>query len=240
VELDRRPRHLGRARRATARLHRAAGAHAAPRGRLPGTEAHRVRRALRGGHLSRPVLPLHRAAAVRGAHLLHALLLHDRPARDPRPRRHGRPPLGAAPRLGAPLDPREQPRHRARRHVLAPGRPDLDLPLAAALPGGLMSDEHTKASTYIWTWVALVVLAVLTFILSRLDLGAFQVPVALVIAVGKGLFVVMVFMHLLEHGATSRIFFGIAFTFIVLLVTLSTADIVTRDDVPARPPPTRS
>ncbi len=93
--------------------------------------------------------------------------------------------------------------------------------------------HETRASTYLWTWLALVVLAVATYVLSRLDLGALQVPIALLIALVKGLFVVMVFMHLLEHGATSRIFFGIAFTFILLLISLSTADVMTREqDLP--------
>jgi len=96
-----------------------------------------------------------------------------------------------------------------------------------------MARHETSAAAYIWTWLALVVLAFATYGLSRLDLGAAQVPVALVIAVVKGLFVVMVFMHLLEHGTTSRIFFGIAFTFILLLIALSTADVMTREqDLP--------
>ncbi len=97
-----------------------------------------------------------------------------------------------------------------------------------------MAEAHeTSAAAYVWTWVALVVLAVATYLLSRLDLGAMRVPVALLIAVVKGLFVVLVFMHLLEHGTTSRMFFGVAFTFIILLVTLSTADVLTRDqDLP--------
>ena len=97
-----------------------------------------------------------------------------------------------------------------------------------------MAAHETSAAAYLWTWVALVVLAAATYLLSRLDLGAAQVPVALVIAVVKGLFVVLVFMHLLEHGPTSRIFFGIAFTFILLLIGLSTADVMTREqDLPA-------
>ena len=89
-------------------------------------------------------------------------------------------------------------------------------------------EEHTSALAYIATFVALVVLAAATFGLSRLDLGVLRVPVALAIAVAKGLLVVLVFMHLKEHRAANRIFFTIAFVFIVLLVSLSTADVVTR------------
>ena len=88
--------------------------------------------------------------------------------------------------------------------------------------------HHTSALTYVITWVALVVLAVLTFLLSRANLGSFQVPVALIIAFIKGALVVVVFMHLLEHRASNRIFFIVAFLFIVLLVSLTTADVSTR------------
>lgn len=98
---------------------------------------------------------------------------------------------------------------------------------------------HMKAGQYVVTWVALMVLAAATFGLSRLDLGALQLPAALAIAVVKGLLVVLIFMHLLEHRATNRVFFSVAFAFIVLLVSLTTADIVTRDPtqlpVPAMP-----
>jgi cytochrome c oxidase subunit 4 len=89
--------------------------------------------------------------------------------------------------------------------------------------------RHTRARTYVVTWVALVLLAAATFGLSRLDLGAWNLPVALAIAVVKGLLVVAIFMHLLEHGTASRLFFAVAIGFIVLLVALTTLDITTRD-----------
>jgi cytochrome c oxidase subunit IV len=98
---------------------------------------------------------------------------------------------------------------------------------------------HMKAGSYVVTWAVLLVLAAATYGLSRLDLGAWQVAVALGIAVVKGLLVALVFMHLLEHGAVNRVFFGVAFGFIVLLIGLTTADIVTREPtqlpVPAIP-----
>jgi caa(3)-type oxidase subunit IV len=82
--------------------------------------------------------------------------------------------------------------------------------------------------TYVATWAGLVVLALATYLLARAQLGVFQLPVAMAIAVVKGLLVVLVFMHLLEHGSANRIFFLVAFLFIVLLVALTTADVATR------------
>ena len=89
--------------------------------------------------------------------------------------------------------------------------------------------HHTSALTYLLTWAVLVVLAAATYLLARADLGVLQVPVALAIAVVKGVLVVLVFMHLLEEGAPSRIAFFVAFLFIVLLVALTTADVATRE-----------
>jgi len=100
--------------------------------------------------------------------------------------------------------------------------------------------HETSAMTYILTWVALVVLAFATYLLAKANLGIFQVPVALVIAVAKGLLVVLIFMHLLEQRSANRIFFLVAFLFIVLVVSLTTADVATRQkmELPRIEPPT--
>ena len=91
--------------------------------------------------------------------------------------------------------------------------------------------HHTSALTYVLNWVALVVLALGTFLLAKMDLGSFQVPVAMAIAIVKAGLVVVIFMHMLEHRPSNRIFFIIAFLFIVLLVALTTADVSTRPEL---------
>jgi cytochrome c oxidase subunit 4 len=87
---------------------------------------------------------------------------------------------------------------------------------------------HTKAGMYVGTWVVLVVLAAVTLLLSRMSLGAWQVPIALLIAAVKGALVVLIFMHLLEQRAVNRIVFGVALLLIVLLVGLTAADVLAR------------
>ncbi len=89
--------------------------------------------------------------------------------------------------------------------------------------------HETSAMTYLLTWAALVVLAFATYLLAKASLGVFQVPVAMIIAVAKGLLVVLIFMHLLEQRSANRIFFLVAFLFITLLVALTTADVATRE-----------
>jgi cytochrome c oxidase subunit 4 len=108
-----------------------------------------------------------------------------------------------------------------------------------------MSNAHEHATpwtVYFWTWVALVVLAAATYLLSKAPIGGSTVhaTVALFIAVVKALLVAMIFMHLLEQRSVNRLFFLIATLFIVLLVGLTVADVVTRDanlPLPQPPPP---
>jgi cytochrome c oxidase subunit 4 len=88
--------------------------------------------------------------------------------------------------------------------------------------------HHTSGTAYLVTWIALIVLTTATFLLSRVDLGGLQVPVALTIAAGKGLMVVLVFMHLLELRSVNRVFFLMAVLFIVLLASLMVADVARR------------
>ena len=96
--------------------------------------------------------------------------------------------------------------------------------------------HHTSALTYFLNWVALVILALATYLLSRANLGSFQVPVAMLIALVKAGLVVVIFMHMLEHRPSNRIFFIVAFLFIVLLVALTTADVSTRPDLERHSP----
>src|SRR4030095_6968308 len=96
------------------------------------------------------------------------------------------------------------------RSVLAPRRPRLDLPLPAALPGGLtMSDQghhhapdHTphvqplKVSPA--TWGTLVVLTAITVGASYVNFGPANLIIAIVIATIKAAIVAALFMHLLH------------------------------------------
>lgn len=54
----------------------------------------------------------------------------------------------------------------------------------------------------VFTFIGLVVLTALSFALSLTHLGAWEIPVALTIAVLKSVLVVVFFMHLLEEGIT--------------------------------------
>ncbi len=94
-----------------------------------------------------------------------------------------------------------------------------------------MSD-HAKSSplpTYFGIWIALLVGTFLTYEAAKLDLGAFNAAVALIIATTKGLLVALFFMHL--KGAHEKLLKLVVIStifFLLILLALSMADYGTR------------
>jgi cytochrome c oxidase subunit IV len=94
-----------------------------------------------------------------------------------------------------------------------------------------MSD-HSKASplgVYFAVWGALLLGTFITYEAALLDLGAFNAPVALIIATTKALLVVLFFMHL--KGASEKLLKVVVIStvfFLFLLLVLSMADYGTR------------
>lgn len=98
-----------------------------------------------------------------------------------------------------------------------------------------MSDRPITARSYVIAWIALVVLTGLTLGLSFAPLGVFHVPVALLIAVAKAAVVILIFMHLAEHGGTNRVAIALWLLLLVILIALTAADVATRG-IGVRPP----
>lgn len=88
--------------------------------------------------------------------------------------------------------------------------------------------EHHSALPYLLVWVALLILTFTTYLTGRMHLGTWALPLALVIAVTKSLLVILFFMHLWEQKGANRIVIGTSFVFVVLLVSLTVADVATR------------
>ncbi len=94
-----------------------------------------------------------------------------------------------------------------------------------------MSD-HSKSSplpTYFAVWGALLVGTGLTYYAAKLDLGAFNAAVALIIATTKALLVALFFMHL--RGAGEKLLKIVVIStvfFLMLLLALTMADYGTR------------
>lgn len=101
---------------------------------------------------------------------------------------------------------------------------------AAARAEGAGSGAHERHGTrhYWLCWVGLMLLTILTFTLSWINLGAWAAPVALVIAVAKSLLVLFIFMHLVQAKASSGFWLAAAVTLAVILLVLIAADVMTR------------
>ena len=92
------------------------------------------------------------------------------------------------------------------------------------------SQEHhvTPSAVLVKTFLALIVLTVLTVVAARLHLGALAAPVAFLIATVKAVLVMAFFMGLKYDVALNRIIFLSGFFFLALLLFFSALDIYTR------------
>jgi cytochrome c oxidase subunit 4 len=103
-------------------------------------------------------------------------------------------------------------------------------------PGrGRVHDHVVPVSTYVAVFVALMVLTLATVGASRVDLGAFNTPVALAIAVSKAILVVLFFMHVKWSPRIVALFLAGALFWLFHMIAGTTADYISRSDVDPRP-----
>ena len=89
--------------------------------------------------------------------------------------------------------------------------------------------EHHSALPYFLVWVALLILTATTYVTGgRMHLGAWALPLALIIAETKSLLVILFFKHQWEQKGANRIVIGTSFVFVALIISLTVADVATR------------
>jgi cytochrome c oxidase subunit IV len=94
--------------------------------------------------------------------------------------------------------------------------------------------EKTVAG-YLGVWLLLSVLTVATWWLgTKVQLGAWSVPVALGIAVAKTALVAMFFMHLIEQPGARRVVLPVSMLFMAVLLGVVLLEAATRERM-ARP-----
>src|SRR6266536_3135088 len=89
-------------------------------------------------------------------------------------------------------------------------------------------DHVVPVGTYVLVFLALMVGTLLTVGASYLDLGMWNTPVAMLIAVTKASLVVLFFMHLKYGSKLFWVWVGAAIFFVLLLVTGTGSDYVAR------------
>lgn len=105
-----------------------------------------------------------------------------------------------------------------------------------AIPGATPADEFSSA-IYYRVFAGLIALLVLTVAAATLDLGAWNVPVALAIAGAKAALVMVYFMHLRTTTWLVRIWSMAGVAWLVILFTLTLSDYFTRAVPPPPPSP---
>jgi cytochrome c oxidase subunit IV len=92
--------------------------------------------------------------------------------------------------------------------------------------------EHTHHAVplrvYIYNFIALMVLLVLTLVAAKFDLGEWNVVIAVTIAVIKAVLVVLYFMHLRFSTRLVQVFGGAAMFWLAILFTLTFTDYFSR------------
>ncbi len=92
-----------------------------------------------------------------------------------------------------------------------------------------MAEHIVSQKTYIWVWVALMLLMVTTAGLSRVDLGEWSTLVALGIAVIKAMLVVLFFMHVrYESQKMTWVVVIAGFFWLAILLGLTMTDYLSR------------
>jgi len=81
---------------------------------------------------------------------------------------------------------------------------------------------------YIAVYVALLVLLVITYLVSRVELGPFNIVVAMIVAVMKTLLIVTFFMHLRWSSMMVRFFAGAALFWLAIMFVLTMNDYFSR------------
>jgi len=93
-----------------------------------------------------------------------------------------------------------------------------------------MTGHHTidSAKTYVFVFLALICATILTTAVAFVDLGAFSVVVALVIAVCKMLLVALFFMHVRHSTALTKLVLSGALLWLLILILITMSDFQSR------------
>ena len=93
--------------------------------------------------------------------------------------------------------------------------------------------EHVDSiRTYTLVFLTLLALTAVTTVVATIDLRAFSVVVALLIAVVKMMLVALFFMHLRHSTILTKVVVGGGMLWLAILLVLSLSDFVTRGWLP--------
>ena len=92
--------------------------------------------------------------------------------------------------------------------------------------------EHPSVRAYVIVFVILLVLLVATVGVAFVDLGPWNLPVGLSIAVTKAVLILLVFMHVRYSGSLIWLVAGAGFFWLAIMLLFTLADYLTRSQLP--------
>ena len=97
-------------------------------------------------------------------------------------------------------------------------------------PGAAHGDAHAHGpGRYFAVWALLIIFTITTVVTGRMDLGDYNIVLALVIASIKASLVVLFFMHMTEAAGTNRLIFIVSVIFSVVMMIGVFGDLWTRN-----------
>lgn len=87
-----------------------------------------------------------------------------------------------------------------------------------------MADHVVPARHYVYNFIALMVLMLLTVEAARHDWGAANLPIALVIAITKATLIVLIFMNVRNGTHLVWIFAGAGFLWLLIMISFTVTD----------------
>lgn len=91
-----------------------------------------------------------------------------------------------------------------------------------------MAEKVVNPRTYVYVFLLLEILTVVTASVALVDLGAWNTVVALTIAVVKSTLVVLFFMHVRYSAKQTQLTVMVGLVWLMILLTLTITDYLTR------------
>ena len=86
--------------------------------------------------------------------------------------------------------------------------------------------------TYAKTWLALMILLVITVLVAHFNLGGIALPIAMFIAITKAVLILLIFMHVRYSRGQVLIFACAAYLWIMIMIIGTMHDYYSRNWVP--------
>src|ERR1700716_3940062 len=92
--------------------------------------------------------------------------------------------------------------------------------------------EIPSVKTYVAIWATLTILTFVTYSVAKIDMGGFNIVVAMGIAFFKMMLVVLFFMNVKAESPLTKLYAGAGFFWMILLLGQTMLDYISRNWMP--------